>query len=293
MTHLPLPSTLTLGRFNTLTVTDFNRHGILLEGVDGEEVLLPKRDIPKRKPIEIGDELTLFLYHDSKNRLVATTKKPYAEVGEFADLQVVEINEVGIFLDWGLPKDVLLPYSEEVGTLHLDDFVIVYLYLDEVSGRITATAKIEQYLDQSPAPYQVGEAVKLLIADRTDMGFKAIINDAHWGLIHNNELFKEIYTGDIEEGFVTNIRPDGKIDLALQPKGKKAKESLEELIMRRLSEHGGHLPFSDKSNPADIHKVFGVSKSNFKRAIGGLFRERKIIIRPNEIIYNPNYVKGR
>lgn len=286
-------SALNVGAYNRLAVAGFNKFGVIFESDDGEEILLPQRDIPRKRSLEIGDELNLFVYHDNKNRLVATTQRPFATVGQFADLQVAEINDVGIFLDWGLPKDLLMPFSEEVGTLYPGDYTIVHLYLDDRSARITASAKIDRFLDQTPPRYRDGEKVNLLVADQTAMGFKVIINHQHWGLVHNNELFRPLEIGETTEGFIKQIREDGKIDISLQPTAEDTRERLETLIMRRLSEHGGRLPLSDKSNPADIHKMFGVSKGNFKRAIGGLFKEQKIIIRPHEIIYNPTFEKER
>lgn len=280
---------LKLGRMNRLDIIQKNRMGLILEG----DVLLPRREIPRNQPTDIGNWVEVFVYHDGSNRLIATTTKPYTEVGKFADLQVVEINDFGIFFDWGLPKDLMLPFSEELGTLHAGDFAIVYTYLDDISGRITATMKIEQYLDQTPADYVAGEEVDLVVENRTDMGFKVIINHAHWGLIHNNELFKEIHTGDEIKGFIKQIREDGKLDVSLQPSIAipEVKESLEEEIMRKISEYGGILPVSDKSPPHEIHRIFGVSKGVFKRTIGGLFKEGKIIIEPLEIRYSPKHIR--
>ena len=271
-----------IGQMNRLTIIEKNKLGLILEG----DVLLPHRDIPKDQPTHIGKWLDLFVYLDNHGHAIATPQKPYTTVGHFADLQVVEINDIGIFLDWGLPKDLLLPFSEEVGTVHAGDFVIVYTYIDEISGRITASMKLEKFLDQKPHHYEVGNPVALLVESITDLGVKVIVDHAFWGLIYHSDAKSKLEIGDEIEGFVKFIREDGKLDIAEQAiiNTPEARESLEEMIMRRLSEYGGTLPISDKSSPEEIHKVLGVSKSSFKRALGSLYRERKIIIKPDVVI---------
>src|SRR5690606_33373401 len=208
-----------IGRFNSLQVIKHTDFGLYLDGGAGEEILLPKRYIPKNEPSEIDDWLNVFVYLDSDDRPIATTLTPKAQVGGFASLKVVEINRVGLFLDWGLPKDLLLPHSEEKRPLQVGDYVVVHVYLDKHSKRLVATARLDRYLDQKPARYKVGEEVDLLIAEVTDLGFKAIINNAHWGLVHKNEAFKFLRRGMREKGYIREIRPDGKINLSLQPVG--------------------------------------------------------------------------
>jgi predicted RNA-binding protein (virulence factor B family) len=267
-----------IGRFNTLQVSKFTDFGLYLDaGADGE-ILLPKRYIPKQEALEVGDWLNVFVYLDSEDRVIATTQKPKVQVGGFASLKVVEINSVGLFLDWGLSKDLLLPHSEEKRPLQVGDYVLVHVYLDPRSRRITATARLDRFLDNSPATYQVGEQVELLIAERTDLGFKAIINERHWGLLHKNELFRFVRSGMRETGYIREVRDDGKINLSLQPVGAEQRDVLAERIVEALQAAGGFLPLSDKSPAALISQQFSVSKGNFKKAIGGLYKRGVILI---------------
>lgn len=267
-----------IGRFNTLQVSKFTDFGLYLDaGADGE-ILLPKRYIPKQEALEVGDWLNVFVYLDSEDRVIATTQKPKVQVGGFASLKVVEINSVGLFLDWGLSKDLLLPHSEEKRPLQVGDYVLVHVYLDPRSRRITATARLDRFLDNSPATYQVGEQVELLIAERTDLGFKAIINERHWGLLHKNELFRFVRSGMRETGYIREARDDGKINLSLQPVGAEQRDVLAERIVEALQAAGGFLPLSDKSPAELISQQFSVSKGNFKKAIGGLYKRGVILI---------------
>lgn len=272
-----------IGRMNTLEVLKHTDFGLYLDGGMEGEILLPRRYIPKDTPSEVGDWLNVFVYFDSDDRLIATTLRPRVMVGGFASLKVVDINRTGLFLDWGLPKDLLLPHSEEKRPLQVGDYCVVHVYLDKHSKRLVATARLDRYLDQKPARYKVGEEVDLLIAEMTDLGFKAIINESHWGLLHKNEAFKFLRRGMREKGYIREIRPDGKINLSLQPVGHKAAEALEQQILARLQEQGGTLALSDKSPPQLITAEFGVSKGNFKRAIGGLYKQGLIRIHPDHI----------
>ncbi len=272
-----------IGRYNSLQVVKHTDFGLYLDGGADGEILLPKRYIPKDTPSEVEDWLNVFIYLDSSDKLIATTEKPKVQVGEFASLKVLEINSIGIFLDWGLPKDLLLPYSEEKHSLEAGQYCVVHVYLDKHTRRITATARLDRYLDVRPAAYQVGQPVDLLVAEATDMGFKAIINNQHWGLIHKNEVFKFLRSGMREKGFIKELRGDGKISLSLQPVGQDAANSLHESIVKRLQENGGTLQVSDKSPPEVISNLFGVSKGNFKKAIGALYKQGKIVIHPERI----------
>ncbi len=272
-----------IGRYNSLQVVKHTDFGLYLDGGADGEILLPKRYIPKDTPSEVEDWLNVFIYLDSSDKLIATTEKPKVQVGEFASLKVLEINSIGIFLDWGLPKDLLLPYSEEKHSLEAGQYCVVHVYLDKHTRRITATARLDRYLDVRPAAYQVGQPVDLLVAEATDMGFKAIINNQHWGLIHKNEVFKFLRSGMREKGFIKELRGDGKISLSLQPVGQDAANSLHESIVKRLQDNGGTLQVSDKSPPEVISNLFGVSKGNFKKAIGALYKQGKIVIHPDRI----------
>ncbi|MBO3275719.1 CvfB family protein [Pseudomonas schmalbachii] len=267
-----------IGRFNSLQVVKHTDFGLYLDGGAHGEILLPKRYVPKNEPTEEGDWLNVFVYLDSEDRLIATTLKPKVQVGGFASLKVVEVNRVGLFLDWGLPKDLLLPHSEEKRPLQVGDYCVVYVYLDERTRRITATARLDRYLDNTPANYSTGEEVDLLVVERTDLGYKAIINGKHWGLIHKNEVFKFVRNGMREKGYIKEMRDDGKISLSLQPVGQAARDDLSEKILAALRDAGGSLPLSDKSPPELISQQFGVSKGNFKKAIGGLYKQGLIVI---------------
>ena len=272
-----------IGRYNSLQVVKHTDFGLYLDGGADGEILLPKRYIPKDTPSEVEDWLNVFIYLDSDDKLIATTEKPKFQVGEFASLKVLEINSIGIFLDWGLSKDLLLPYSEEKRSLEAGQYCVVHVYLDKHTRRITATARLDRYLDVRPAAYQVGQAVDLLVAEATDMGFKAIINNQHWGLIHKNEVFKFLRSGMREKGFIKELRADGKISLSLQPVGQEAANSLHEKILQQLQDNGGTLAVSDKSPPEVISSLFGVSKGNFKKAIGALYKQGQIVIHADRI----------
>lgn len=266
-----------IGRFNSLQVVKHTDFGLYLDGGPEGEILLPKRYVPKDEPTEVGDWLNVFLYLDSEDRLIATTQKPKVQVGGFASLKVVAINSIGLFLDWGLPKDLLLPHSEEKRPLQVGDYCVVHAYLDKRSKRITATARLDRYLDLVPASYAVGEEVELLVVEKTDLGFKAIINGKHWGLIHKNEVFRFLRPGMQEKGFIRELRTDGKISLSLQPVGQ-ALGDLGEQILEALRQHDGRIEVGDKSPPELVAKLFGVSKGNFKKAIGGLYKRGLIVI---------------
>ncbi|MFW3165772.1 S1-like domain-containing RNA-binding protein [Pseudomonas syringae pv. syringae] len=272
-----------IGRYNSLQIVKHTNFGLYLDGGQDGEILLPNRYIPKDVPTEDEDWLNVFVYLDSEDKLLATTEKPKVQVGEFASLKVVEVNSIGVFLDWGLPKDLLLPYSEEKRTLQAGDYCVVHVYLDKHTRRITATARLDRYLDKIPANYSVGQEVDLLVAEATDMGFKAIINNKHWGLIHKNEVFKFMRAGKQEKGYIKEIRSDGNISLSLQPVGAEAASSLNSKILAKLRENDGTLPVSDKSDPQVISGLFGVSKGNFKKAIGALYKQGQIVIHADRI----------
>ncbi|OCR26623.1 GntR family transcriptional regulator [Pseudomonas syringae] len=272
-----------IGRYNSLQVVKHTNFGLYLDGGADGEILLPNRYIPKDIPSEDEDWLNVFVYLDSEDKLLATTETPKVQVGEFASLKVVEVNSIGVFLDWGLPKDLLLPYSEEKRTLQAGDYCVVHVYLDKHTRRITATARLDRYLDKTPATYTVGQEVDLLVAEATDMGFKAIINNKHWGLIHKNEVFKFMRAGKQEKGFIKEIRTDGNLSLSLQPVGAEASSSLNSKILAKLRENNGTLPVSDKSDPQVISGLFGVSKGNFKKAIGALYKQGQIVIHVDRI----------
>ncbi|WXL27137.1 S1-like domain-containing RNA-binding protein [Ectopseudomonas mendocina] len=272
-----------IGRMNSLQVVKHTDFGLYLDGGADGEILLPKRYIPKDTSSEVDDWLNVFVYLDSEDKLIATTERPKVQVGQFASLKVVDINRVGLFLNWGLPKDLLLPHSEEKRPLQVGDYCVVYVYVDKRTKRITATARLDRHLDKEPASYKVGQEVDLLVVEATDMGFKAIINGKHWGLIHKNELFKFVRNGMQEKGYIKELRADGKISLSLQPVGQDAVGSLGEQILASLRKQGGVLNVNDKSSPEEIATLFRVSKGNFKKAIGGLYKQGLIVIHDDRI----------
>lgn len=272
-----------IGEMNTLQVIRQAEFGVYLDGGPDGDILLPRREMPEGEACEDDDWVNVFVYLDSEDRIIATGRTPTIKVGEFASLKVIDINRVGLFLDWGLSKDLLLPHSEEKQPLQVGDYCVVRAYRDERTGRITATAHLDRFLDKTPANYTVGEAVDLLIVEATDLGFKAIINGEHWGLIHKNEAFKFLRSGMHERGFIREIRDDGLINLSLQPQGQELRDTLSEAILTKLRENNGQLPLSDKSSPAAIAEMFSVSKGNYKKAIGGLYRQGLIRIYPESI----------
>ncbi|NLZ78615.1 MAG: GntR family transcriptional regulator [Gammaproteobacteria bacterium] len=272
-----------IGDMNTLQVIRQADFGVYLDGGPDGDILLPRREMPKGEPCEDEDWVNVFVYLDSEDRIIATSRTPTIKVGEFASLKVVDINPIGLFLDWGLNKDLLLPHSEEKRPLQEGDYCVVYAYIDERTKRITATARLDRYLDQVPAEYSVGEEVDLLVAEATDLGFKAIINGKHWGLIHKNEAFKFLRGGMQERGFIREIRDDGLINLSLQPQGQELRDALSEAILAKLDANQGRLELSDKSPAPLIAQTFGVSKGNFKKAIGGLYKHGIIRILPDAI----------
>ncbi len=272
-----------IGQYNRLQITKHTSFGLYLDGGDLGEILLPKRYIPRDEAVEPGDWLKVFLYLDSEDRPIATTQRPRVQVGQFAGLKVVEINRIGLFLDWGLPKDLLLPHSEEKRPLQVGDTCVVYVYLDPRTRRITATARLDRFLDQTPPRYRAGQPVELLVVERTDLGFKAIIEGQHWGLIHRNEVFKPLRTGQREKGYIREVRPDGRISLTLQAPGREGADALQQAILDKLEQAGGVLAVSDKSAAEDIVRLFGVSKGSFKKAIGGLYKQGQIRILDDRI----------
>ena len=272
-----------IGRFNKLQIIKQAGFGLYLDGGEDGEILLPNRYVPKDQPTEVGDWLRVFAYFDSEDRIIATTVRPRAQVGEFANLKVVARNQVGLFLDWGLPKDVLLPFAELKKPLEEGQYCVAYLYLDKHTSRVLATTRLDRYLDKTPARYKVGDAVNLLLVERTDLGYKAIINSEHWGLLHRNEAFRPVKLGRKEQGYIREIRPDGKINLSLQPVGGQAADLLQQQILERLHANDGMLALSDRSSPEAISDAFSVSKSNFKKAIGGLLKKGLILIHPDRI----------
>ena len=264
-----------LGRFNTLTVSHGTAHGAYLDGGEHGQILIPTRYIPSGT--QLGDNLEVFIYRDSEDRIIATTERPLAQVGEFATLRVVSVNRnVGAFLDWGLPKDLLLPFREQEEPLRVGDSVVVYLLVDPKTDRIVASARLNRHLEKRPPTYKIGQKVKLLIIRESPLGYNALVEGAHMGLLHRTPQTPTLSPGQTLEGFVTAMRPGGKIDLSLDASGYQRVAPLTDQIMTRLKEAGGALLLDDESSPDAIRQAFGVSKKAFKQATGALFKKRQI-----------------
>ena len=270
-----------IGKYNSLRVVKELDFGIYLDGEDQGEILMPKRYVPAN--CNIDDTIEAFIYFDSEDRIIATTEKPYATVGQFAYLKVVSVNNVGAFLDWGLPKDLLVPFREQKVTMEEGKSYIVYIYVDYASKRIAASAKLDKHLDNLPPKYQINEEVDLLIYNQTDIGFKAIINNLHWGILYKNEVFSPLQKGQKIKGYIKKIREDEKIDLYLQLPGYEKVDEITESILEKLRSNNGTINVSDKSPAEEIYDIFKISKKNFKKAIGALYRERKISIGESSI----------
>ena len=264
-----------VGRFNRLKVVKEVPFGLYLDGDDWGEILLPSRFVPKGATV--GDVLEVFLYFDSEDDIIATTQRPRASLGRFAFLEVIDINPVGAFLDWGLDKDLLAPRPEQRRPMQTGKSYIVYVKLDG-EGRLVASSKIDRFLDKLPPRLKAGEEVSLLIAEPSDLGTKVIVNDAHWGLIHQADIFQELRYGKRMRGYVKRVRRDGKIDIALNRTGHAKVNDLGTEILTRLRKSGGFLPLHDKSSPEEIKRVLGVSKKSFKSAVGHLYKQRLIQI---------------
>ena len=268
-----------IGQFNTLTITRFTDHGAYVDGGEVGEILVPKAYVTKS--MRPGDTLELFVYLDQSERLVATTEQPLATVGDFAYLEVAWVNEHGALLNWGVMKDLFVPFRQQKRTMEVGESYIVFVDIDEETGRLMATAKIDKHLRPAREHYyHRGEEVDLLVWQRTELGLKVIVDNCHAGLVYNDQLFApEPKTGDRLRGTVVNVRPDGRIDVSLQRLGKSRFRDFAEVLYEELqAAPEGFLPFTDKSSSDDISARFGVSKKTFKRAVGTLYREKKIVL---------------
>lgn len=265
---------LRLGAFNRLAIVKEVDFGLYLDGGDEGEILLPRRYMPET--FEIGQEIDVFLYLDQDERLIATTERPLAQVGDFAFLECSWVNEYGAFLDWGLMKDLFCPFREQKRRMEIGYGYIVYVTIDEESYRIMATAKVDRYLSGEYPPYEIGEEVEVLVWQKTDLGFKVIVNNTYGGLVYRDQIFKHIQTGDRMRGYVANVRPDGKLDIALQPSGRRQTLDFSDTLLNYLREHGGRCELGDKSDAEEIKRRFEVSKKVYKRAIGDLYKRRLI-----------------
>lgn len=270
---------LEIGKYNKLKVVKYSEFGLFLDAENDGEILLPKRYVPEnfREVYKIGDLVEVFVYRDSEDRLIATTETPLAKVGEFATLKVVSLSPVGAFLDWGLAKDLFMPFSERTHALRVGQHCLVYIYVDN-SDRIAASMRLNRYIDKEVGEYQEGQTVELIIANPTELGFNAIINGKNWGVLFKNEIFQHIRTGDHLPGFIKKIRTDGKIDLTLNKTGYTGTDDIAEKIIKLLKEEDGYLEINDKTSAEIIYDYFGVSKKKYKMALGGLYKKRLITV---------------
>lgn len=265
-----------LGEYNRLTIVKAVDFGLYLDGGDEGEILLPSRYVPK--DCRIGDELDVFIYLDNEERIVATTQKPLAKVGDFAYLEVSWVNEYGAFLHWGPLKDLFCPFREQKMRMEIGESYIVFVYIDRESYRIAASAKIEHYLQKDTPPYTVGTETDLLIWQKTDLGFKVIIDNQYQGLVYEDQIFKRIHTGDRMKGYISRVREDGKLDVTLQPLGYQQARAFSDTLLQYLKNNGGFCDLGDKSDAEDIKRRFQVSKKTFKKAVGDLYKRCLIVL---------------
>ena len=249
-------------------------NGIYLDGENLGEILMPQKFITPE--VRESKEAVVFVYSDSEDRLVATTEKPFAKAGEFALLKVVATNRFGAFLDWGLPKDLLVPFSEQKSKMIAGKYYLVYVFVDVLTNRIAASAKLSKFLDNTPPVYSPGEQVQLIIAEETDLGYKAIVNNEHWGILYKNQVFKPLSTGEKITGYINKIREDDKIDLLLEKPGYEKIDSMAQKILDVLDQNRGFVALTDKSSPEMIQAMLGISKKNFKKAVGNLYKRKMI-----------------
>ncbi len=272
-----------IGKINRLSIVKFLDFGAYLDAGNGVEILLPRRYV--EDGMKEGDEVDVFIYADSEDRLVATTETPKAMVGDFAFLQVAAVNSIGAFLDWGLLKDILVPFREQKVRMEKGRYYIVYIYLDDNTKRIVASAKLDKFLDNKIPHYNIGDKVNIMITKRTDLGFKVIIDNMYWGMIYHNEIFRDVNIGERHEAYIKQMRGDGKIDVTLVSKtGERVKDTAD-IIIENLEANNGFIPFNDSSSPEDIKKEFMCSKKDFKKSIGRLLKEGRIELKENGISY--------
>ena len=267
-----------VGKVNTLAVSRISDFGLLFDGEELGEILMPKRYVSKTwKP---GDKVAVFVMLDSEDRLTATTERPKAQVGEFALLRAVDVTGIGAFLDWGMPKDLFVPFREQRVKMRKGESYIVHIYHDRASGRIAASSKLDKYLESSRRFYKDGEEVDLMVWQKSDLGYKCIINNERWGMVFFNEVFQAMQRGQKLKGFIKQVRPDGRIDLCLHKPGYEKVTDLTDIILNHIKAQGGFMPITDKNPPEEIYGLFGVSKKTYKKAIGALYKKRLITIEP-------------
>lgn len=275
-------NTVKIGDTNRLTVVKEVEFGVYLDGGELDNILLPKKFVPENT--QIGDSIEVFIYLDSEDMLIATTQRPRIKVGRCAHLQCVAVNKIGAFMDWGLSKDLLVPFAEQNKPMEVGKSYTVYAYIDNASERIAGSTKLSNFLSETAdVEHQPGQAVKLLICGRTDLGYKAVINGTHLGLLFKDEVLQPLKFGNKVNGYIKNIRADGRIDLTLQQHNKAGRDQLSQDILDYLKSQGGVSYLTDRSPPEAIYEQFKVSKKSYKKALGGLFKQKLILIEPDQI----------
>lgn len=272
-----------IGVKHELTIERLTPPGLFLTNEAGEEVLLPNKYIPAS--YEIGDQLKVFVYLDHEERPVATTLQPYVELDEFAMLTCVDTNQYGSFMDWGLEKQLFVPYKEQASKMQIGEPYLIFCYLDEITNRLVASSKVHHFVDNTELTVEAFEEVNIIVSNPTDLGFQAIINEIHLGMIFNNDIHKPIKVGDCMKAFVKKIREDNKIDLVLEQPGYRSIEPNAQKVLEVLEDANGYLPLHDKSEPDLIKQLLQMSKKSFKKAIGTLYKDRQIEIKNGDGIY--------
>ncbi|MEW7278587.1 S1-like domain-containing RNA-binding protein [Aquimarina sp. 2201CG1-2-11] len=272
---------LKLGEYNVLEIVRERDQGVYLCDDDGNEVLLPNKYVPEH--FHIRDKLKVFLYLDSEERIVATNLEPYATVNTFGYLKCTSVSDVGAFLDWGLEKNLFVPFKEQASKMRVGSWYLVYVYIDEKTDRLVASSKTNAFLDNSLVLLSSYDQVDLIASHPSPQGWNMIVNQKYLGLIYSDEIFQKITVGDELKGYIKKVRPDGKIDLTLQRHGYRGIEPNAQQILEELKANGGFMDLNDKSDPEDIKEAFQLSKKSFKKAIGTLYKERKIVIEKDGI----------
>lgn len=270
-----------LGRYNNLKIIRRTEFGVFVDGGELGDILLPRKyALDSMQP---GDQLQLFIYNDSEDRIVATTLKPATQVGECAYLRVVGTSRYGAFMDWGLPKDLLVPFSEQQKPMQQGYSYMVYTFVDESTQRIAASTRLEHHLSLEASHYRAGQSVTLQIYARSDLGFKAIVDGHYLGQLYDNETFQHLHFGESLPGYIKRMRSDGRIDLVLTQPSAQQQDLLGDAIIEHLRQHDGVSRLTDKSPPDDIYRTFGVSKANYKKALGKLYKRQRILIEKHQI----------
>ena len=272
---------LAIGEYHTLKIDRDTDPGLFLTDDENNEVLLPNKYKPEN--FEIGDEIEVFVYLDHEERPVATTLKPFVKLDEFAYLKCVETSDIGAFLDWGLEKHLFVPFKEQAGKMRKGDRYLIFCYLDELTGRLVASSKINAFLDNSVLTVEAFEEVDLIVSNPTELGWNVVINQLHQGLVYNDDVFQKLHSGDRLKGYIKKTRPDGKIDVTLQRPGYRSIEPNAQEILTQLELKGGFLKLTDKSSPDEIQSQLQMSKKSFKRALGNLYKQRMVDIKDSGV----------